>query len=94
MRRKFYPRGQSIEVWLNSLSMTEVTDYARKAGKQRWKNASVFEKQRAGLWLRPYNPSRSEALRRLGLAYQANARKQYEKAQNLDWVWTRPRLPR
>jgi hypothetical protein len=94
MRRKSYPRGQNIQVWLNELSISQVTDYARKAGKQRWKNASHVDRQRAGLWLRPYNPSRTEALRRLGLAYQAIARKQYEKAQTLEWVWTRPRLPR
>jgi hypothetical protein len=94
MRRLSYPRGQPIQVWRDSLSMTEVTDHARKAGKERWRNSSELDRQRAGLWLRPYNPSRSEALRRLGLAHEANRRRQYEKAQTLDWVWTRPRLPR
>jgi hypothetical protein len=57
-------RGR-IAVWYRSLSREERSEHARKAGKQRWKNATGYDHLRVREQLRRYRLSREEAMRRL-----------------------------
>jgi hypothetical protein len=74
MRRLCYPKGQDIQTWMESLSMTELIDHTRYAGQHRWRYSSAFDRKVAGNSLLPYRLTRSEALRRLALANAAKVR--------------------
>ena len=60
-------RGR-ISVWYRSLTPAQRSEHARKAGKQRWKDARAFDRIRARAQLRSYRLPREEALRRLAKA--------------------------
>jgi hypothetical protein len=88
MRRGWYPKGQDIRIWMESLPWTVLIDSTRRAGQQRWRYSSAFDRQLAGNRLRRYCPNRTEALRRLALANAAKVRMRMGK---LD-LSSRPKL--
>jgi hypothetical protein len=93
-RRKWYPVGQPIQIWMESRSMTELMDHFRYIGQQRWKNATAFDKKVAGNSLAPYRLTKQEACQRLERARAVKARKRFEKQMYTLDLSTRPRLPR
>jgi hypothetical protein len=85
--------GQDIRIWMEGLTMTALSDHTRRAGEQRWKNGTPFDRKVAGSQLAPYRLSKEEACRRLVKARAVKARQLIERqAGKLD-LSSRPRLP-
>jgi hypothetical protein len=77
---------------MRGLSMTALSDHTRRAGEQRWRYSSVWDRKVAGNSLRRYALSKEEAGRRLAKARAVKAHMlALEKAGELD-LSSRPRL--
>ena len=81
-----------IQIWMGELSMTEVSDYTRRAGQQRWRYATAVDRKLVGSQLAPYRLNKEEACRRLAKARAVKARMHLEKQMFKLDLSSRPRV--